>query len=151
MMKNILFLVVFTIAFSSCSSEDNGPKSEFEIAKAKWEKFQFDDYSIKENTSCFCAGLLEWDLRVIDNQKDTLFFDRSKLSKGQTYNTVFDEAKTIEDAFEFIENFDLTKADSFIVEYDEQFGFPKSIVIDYHFGMADDEIAYLYSNFTPTK
>lgn len=150
MVQRFLLSFFLVLMFTSCDSDDDD-MSEFKIAKAKWEKFQFDDYSIQENVSCFCAGLLEWDVKVSDNEKDSVYFDESKLYKGQTYQMVFDDAKTIDDAFNFIENFDTNKAFSFEVVYDEQFGFPKSIAIDYVENMADDEIAYLYSNFTPTK
>lgn len=150
-MRKTLFLLALTIAFISCDSDNDEPKTDFEIAKVKWENFQIKDYTIQENTSCFCTGLLEWTTKVSNKEKDTVYFDESKLYKDQTYQMVFDDAKTIDDAFEFIENFDMSKVDFFTVEYDEKYGFPKSIVIDYHIDMADDEIAYLFSNFTPSK
>ncbi|MBJ2176534.1 hypothetical protein JBL43_19960 [Aureibaculum sp. A20] len=151
MIRKIFSLLVLLVSFCSCDTDDEKAISDFELAKAKWEKLQFNDYTIQENTSCFCGGLLEWTTKVINNEKDTVYFDDSKLYKGQTYQMVLDGAKTIEEAFDFIEQFDVTTVYSFDAVYDEQFGFPKSIFIDYVENMADDEIVYLYSNFTPTK
>lgn len=150
MMRKFLFLVFLAFAFVSCDSDDES-MSEFKMAKAKWDKLQFDDYTIQENLQCFCGGLLEWTTKVSNSEKDTIYFDESKLYEGQTYKSVFDNAKTVEEAFDFIENFDTKKVAVFEVEYDEQFGFPKSIYIDNIKNAIDDEIAYVYSNFTPTK
>lgn len=150
MLRRFLFLLSLVLVFISCDAEDNG-MAEFRIAKAKWEKLQFKDYTIQENLSCFCAGLLEWTAKVSDGRKDTLYFDESKLYNGQTYQMVFEEAKTIEEAFDFVENFNTKSVATFNVTYDEQFGFPKSIAIDYVRDAVDDEITYLYSNFTPAK
>ena len=151
MIRSTFFLLVLLVSFSSCDTDDEVAISDFEIAKSKWKNLQFKDYTIQENTSCFCGGLLEWTTKVTNNEKDTVYFDDSKLYKGQTYQMVLDGAKTIDEAFDFIEQFDVTTVYSFEVVYDEQFGFPKSIFIDDVENMADDEIAYLYSNFTPTK
>ncbi|WP_117884271.1 DUF6174 domain-containing protein [Aureibaculum luteum] len=151
MVRKAFFLLVLLVSFNSCDTDDEAAISDFEIAKAKWEKLQFKDYTIQENTSCFCGGLLEWTTKVTSNEKDTVYYDDSKLYKGQTYQMVFDGAKTIDEAFDFIEQFDVKTVYYFDVVYDEQFGFPKSISIDYVENMADDEITYLYSNFTPTK
>ncbi|MDY7396156.1 DUF6174 domain-containing protein [Aureibaculum sp. 2210JD6-5] len=150
MMRKFLFFTVLAISFVSCDSDDED-MSEFKMAKAKWEKLQFEDYTIQENLWCFCGGLLEWTTKVVNNEKDTVYFDESKLYDGQTYQMVFEGAKTIDEAFDFIENFNTKKVASFIVEYDEQFGFPKSIAIDYIENAVDDEITYVFSNFTPTK
>jgi len=136
--------------FISCDSDDEG-MTEFKMAKAKWEKLQFDDYVIQENLSCFCGGLLEWSTRVINSVKDSVYYNESNLPNGQTYQMVFDGARTIDEAFDYIENFDAKSVAAFEVTYDEQFGFPKSIFIDHVKDAVDDEIAYLYSNFTPTK
>ena len=95
--------------------------------------------------------MLEWTTKVSNNEKDTIYFNEANLPKGQTYQMVFDGAKTVEEAFDFIESFDTKKVASFEVEYDEQFGFPKSIAIDHIKNAVDDEITYVYSNFTPTK
>lgn len=150
MLQRLLFIFSMALLLSSCHNDDDG-MTEFRMAKAKWQKLQFDDYTIQENLQCFCGGLLEWTTKVSNSEKDTIYFDESKLYEGQTYKSVFDNAKTVEEAFDFIENFDTKKVAVFEVEYDEQFGFPKSIYIDNIKNAIDDEIAYVYSNFTPTK
>ncbi|RPD93252.1 hypothetical protein EGM88_13545 [Aureibaculum marinum] len=149
-MRNLNFTLVLalSILFISCDA-DNELKSDFEMAKEKWQSYQFEHYTVQENLSCFCSGLLEWTLKVTNNKKDTVYFENSKLYKGQTYQMVLTEAKTIEDAFEFIENFDKDNVASFNVIYDEKYGYPKSIAIDYQKELADDEITYIYSNFIP--
>jgi len=146
MLKRGLLLLGVLMLLFSCTDDDD--KSENQIAREKWNSLQIKDYSIKERRACFCAGLLEWTVEVEDNIKDTVFFDESKLYQGQTYKMVFDDAKTIEDVFDFIENFDTNKADELVVVYNEEYGFPKSISIDYIKEAVDDEITYLYNDFT---
>ena len=149
----ILFLAASVIAACDSDSADDmeKPMDDFQRNKAKWQAAAISDYRIQENLSCFCVGLLEWDVVVRDGQKDTLLFDESRLWEGQTYESVFEDARSIEEAFEFIANFETDSVASFVVEYDEQYGFPVQISVDREEGLADDEISYLYSNFEPEQ
>ena len=145
-----LFIIVFT--FISCSSDDefSGEKRELSQAIQKWNSAQILNYTMNERISCFCGGLLDWNVFVENGIKDKVVYDESQ-AYGQTYEDVFDNAKTIEDAFNFIESLLVKDLASLIIEYDDVYGFPKLISIDYVENIADDEIAYLYTNFKITN
>ena len=127
-----IFTVLIVVAFISCGSDDelSDEKRELSQARQKWNSAQIQNYSINERISCFCAGLLEWDVYVRNGIKNKVVFDESLLYDGQTYDDVFANAKTVEDAFDFIENLLTKDVASMTVEYDEVYGFPTLIRID---------------------
>ena len=143
----ISILTVFLLL--SCDSDDASVQNELELNRQKWQRHDIRNYSIQENYLCFCVGLLEWEIIVQDDLKDTLIFDTSFLSDNQTYSDVFEKSRSIEEAFEFIQNFDADAVDFFEVSYDPKYGYPTKIDIDYQAGLADEEIIYAYSNFSP--
>lgn len=143
----LLILTVFLLL--SCDSDDTSVQNELELNRQKWQGHDIKNYSIQENYLCFCVGLLEWEIIVHDGMKDTLIFDTSRLSDNQTYSDVFEKSRSIEEAFEFIQNFDTDAVDFFEATYDSIYGYPTKIDIDYRAGLADEEIIYAYSNFSP--
>ena len=148
----MLTLLIIVFAFISCSSDDefSDEKKELNRARQKWSTTQNLNYTMNERISCFCGGLLDWNVFVENGIKDKVVYDESQ-AYGQTYEDVFDNAKTVEDAFHFIESLLVKDLASLIIEYDHVYGFPKLISIDYVENMADDEIAYLYTNFKITN
>lgn len=62
---------------------------------------------------------------------------------GPTHPT----AVSIQDLFAIIFS---NRADAFTVSYDTQYGFPRSLEIDYISGAVDDEATYKITNYRPT-
>lgn len=150
MSHKFIITVLLLIIFSSCNSDDDVTEKqrEFNQAQKLWQSNQIENYIWNERLSCFCAGVLEWDLYVKDNLKEKVEFDETNLPQGQTYDDILKKAKTVDETFDFIENLLTKDLASLIIEYDSQYGFPTEINIDYDFQIADDEIAYLYSDFS---
>ena len=148
MSYKILIPLIFISLFISCNSDDTltEEKIEFNKARQKWNNTQPENYNMHERVSCFCGGLLEWDVFVKNGIKDKVEYDDSQ-TYGQSYEDIFENARTIEDVFDFLESLLNEELASLYVEYDETYGFPKLISIDYAENVADDEIAYLYTNF----
>ena len=143
MLKKIVLLSL-SFALFSCVSED---LSEFEIAKNKWQSANINSYKIKERISCFCIGILQWELEVVKGEKIKVTYDEPEYSTGETYEDVLAKAKTIDDVFDFIESIDKNSVAYFNVEYNEEYGFPTSISIDQDSNAADDEVFYQYYDF----
>jgi len=149
-MKKLVFLLVLTLVFVSCSSDDEGSLDELTKNRQLWQSKQIDDYRWSERISCFCAGPLERDVFVVNLIKDSVAFDETGydpeyLKELREY--VFNSAHTVEDAFNLAEDL-LNREVAFLeIEYDETYGFPKIISVDYVENIADDEIAYIYTNF----
>ncbi len=147
MTSKILAPLFFIFVFISCSSDDDGLGSELNSNRVLWQSSQIKNYSMNERLSCFCGGLLEWDVYIKDGIKEKVEFDESQLPQGQTYDDIFINAKKVEEAFDFIEDLINHNVASLVVEYNNEYGFPSLISIDYARNTADDEIAYLYTDF----
>ena len=149
MFNKFIIAVLLLSVFSSCNSDDIVTEKQRVLNQAiqLWQSQQIENYIWNERISCFCGGVLEWDLFVKDKIKEKVEFDETNLPQGQTYDDILEGAKTVEDAFDFIETLLSKDIASLIIEYDDQYGFPTEINIDYDFQIADDEIAYLYTDF----
>jgi hypothetical protein len=71
--------------------------------------------------------------------------DRTPIS-DEYYNMT---AKTIPDLFDIIQDAIDTKADAITVTYDEKYGYPMDVYIDYDFGIADEEYSMTVDYFAP--
>ena len=145
--KNLI-PIFFTCLFISCSSDNEISKELRELSEARstWQSFKLKNYSMNERLSCYCGGLLEWKVFVKNGIKDKVEYEESP-TFGQTYNDIFNQARTVEDVFNFIEELLGKDLGSLIIEYDQVYGFPSTVSVDYNERIADDEIAYLYTNF----
>ncbi len=140
----ISILTVFLLL--SCDSDDASVQNALELNRQKWQRQNIKDYSIQEKYLCFCAGL-EWQIVVQDGVKDTVIVSEPYVDY-QPYADTFEKSRSIEEAFEFIQNFDPNNVDSFEVTYNPKYGYPTQISIDSKKRLADDEITYAYSNFS---
>jgi len=147
--KKFLIFKFALLVLISCSSVDDITEKQRELNQARqlWQSQQVENYKWNERLSCFCAGVLEWDLFVKDNLKEKVEFDEINLHQGQTYDDILEKAKTVEEAFDFIETLLSKEIASLIIEYDDQYGFPTEVNIDFDFQIADDETVYLYKGF----
>ena len=147
MSYRVLIPILLSCFFISCSSDDiSEEKSELNRAREIWNSAQIQNYSMDERVSCFCGGLLEWKVFVKNGTKDKVEYDESQ-AFGQTYDDIFKQARTVEDVFDFIEELLSRDLASLIIEYDKIYDFPNLVSIDYNENIADDEIAYSYTNF----
>lgn len=152
MIRRFFLLIVLISLLVSCNNDDdeNNKDKDFssiENPRERWEAYGFTDYIITERISCFCGGVLQWDLVVKNNIKSEVFFDQT--NSNQTEEEILERARTIDDAFDFIESIDINNVASLQVEYNATYGFPTLVSIDYNLNIADDEIAYIYSGFSP--
>jgi len=141
-----LFLISFLI---SCSSDDEFSEEKRELSHAiqKWNAAQIQNYKWTEILSCECGGPLLREIFVVNNIKESVDFDESLLFEGYTSEDVYDASKTVEEAFDFIQSLINQNVASLVVEYDDVYGFPNIISIDYDADFIDDEILYRYINF----
>jgi len=149
MMLRILTILCVVVAFTSCNSDDldDSASRELNTNRQLWESSKVKNYSWNESVSCFCAGVLDRDIFVVDGVKDRVAYDESNFPSGQNYDEIFEDSKTVEEAFDFITSLLQRELASLVIEYDTVYGFPKIISIDYAEGISDDEIVYTYSNF----
>jgi hypothetical protein len=143
----LLLLIIISGTVYSCTDDEN-QVSELNENRRLWESNQIVSYSINEETSCFCGGVLDWELTVEDSIKTEVDFDELQLSVDETYDTILERARTINEIFDFLKNLENQNIESIVVEYHTTYGFPTLISIDYNRNVSDDEVVYSYTNFT---
>ena len=153
-MKRLVFLLSIVLIFGSCNSDDDSSLDELNKNRQLWQSQQIENYKWSERISCFCAGPLERDVFVLNHIKDSVSFDETGIPPENLEDLreyIFNSSHTIEDAFDLIE--ELLNRETFflLIEYDEVYGFPTLISVDYQENVADDEIAYIYTNFEMTN
>ena len=150
-MKQILFSLGFVFLLISCSSDDDSFSNELNANRSLWASKNISDYKWNEFLGCFCGGVLDRQIIVVNSVKDSVVFDESQLFEGYTREDVFNDARTVEEAFDFIAYIQTQDVASLSVEYDAIYGFPKNINIDYIKDAIDDEISYVYTDFEITN
>lgn len=153
-MRKLLFIVL-SIMLAACSA--TAPKSEVERAREKWENANISHYRFNLFLGCFCAFTQDMPLivEVKDGQVVSMQYQSGKdieagnLEYFQRFTT-FDKLFTeIENGFQSKGSEDTagSKADEVKVTYDETYGFPTQISIDFIKDAVDDELGLTISNF----
>ena len=154
-MKKLLLLVL-TIVLSACSTIANvsGPKSEVEQARDKWQAADISHYQINVDVSCFCAFHDEMPLIVEVKDGEVVSL---KSGTGKELNPAnlqyYERYLTVEKLFDEIakgfqaEGSGEGAADKVEVKYDETYGFPTTINIDFVEKAVDDELYITVSDF----
>ncbi len=151
MTQRILVALLVVFALVSCTTDDDTMLRELAKNRELWEASNIENYSLNQRVSCFCAGPYSWTVFVKGKLKDKVEFDETQLEIGQTYDEIYEDvlnsARTVEEIFEFLERTINKEVASLRVEYNEEYGFPTLISIDYIENAVDDEIGYIYTDF----
>jgi hypothetical protein len=150
-----LLLLALTIVLSACTAIANagGPKSEAEQARDKWQAANISHYQVNVDVSCFCAFRDEMPLivEVKDGEVVSLKsatgkeLNPSNLQYYERYLTIDKLLNEIEKGFKAADS--ENAADKVEVQYDETYGFPTTINIDFVEQAVDDELYITVSDF----
>lgn len=148
----ILLLVIFLI--SSCDSITDSKKGDdFRANQNLWQEQNVENYSFEFSKLCYCGGLFNPATIVVKADTIHAVLDPETgepLCDPQTGELVLpnypNSFKTIDELFDVIENA-REKADELNVEYNQEFGYPQFITIDYMKEAIDDEVSYKVDNF----
>jgi hypothetical protein len=138
----ILFFLGISLLFLSCKKET----TELEKNIEKWQSFKICNYTITRTVSCNCLD--EYTIPKsfkIENCVVT-YIDNEPYQGNQLVLN-----KTIDEMFEFINELYTKNTHILEVNYDDKYGFPTYLYIDYDKMIADDETSYSFSKFTPTE
>ncbi len=152
MISRVFTLLFVVFVFVSCNTDDDDNLlNELNANRQLWESSQVKNYSWNERLSCFCGGILERDIFVVNDVKDRVEYDDSnvppQVDRDELYASIFNQSKTVDEAFDFIESLLGQDVASLSIEYDTVYGFPTIISIDYIENAIDDEIGYIYTDF----
>jgi hypothetical protein len=155
-MRHHIFLIAIIFSLAGCGSlsYDN---FEYQNNYKKWTSASIKNYSISEEQSCFCYMPLLNRKVVVKNgevekvmfatkidtklyDSDTHFKKEVKFSAGDVIPEKYSSGTIdIEQAFRLIK--EAIEQNAYIVEvsYDETYGYPKKIFINYEKNTYDDE------------
>ena len=146
-MKKILFLLL-AVALTACSALG----SDFSRNQKKWQDANINHYRMELSIGCFCAFRNEMPLTV--EVRDGQIVSMTTSDGTQVLDTdinyeFFAPRATIDLLLAEIDKAVKDGAESVTVTYDETYGFPKEIAIDFSQQMADEEMYYSIANFEP--
>lgn len=119
------------------------PDSLLALNIKKWLSFDVCNYSFTRRISCFCTDEYTAPKSIqIENGKVILIDNDSPESDE------LDDYQTVHALFKSIHELHQKSVNELNVTYDETYGFPKTLYIDYDSLIADDEYSYIFSDFS---
>ncbi len=125
--------------------------AELDAARELWASEGQSDYTLYVKRDCFCALEPRDDVFVtvrdgdvesaLANSGDENYDESVPRDEWYAWYTVAGMFDQIEDA--------LSTAADVQASYDESYGFPRSVTVDYVLNAADDEISYEMRDYTP--
>ena len=149
MKTRLLILSLLFIGFISCDSKDVAVETDLSTLDKQqqlWESKGIDSYSFTQRISCFCS-------EEYREPKEVVVRDGVIVSvAGEAYDAdIHQSILTVDARFDYIRKSLAREPEMFSVEYDAVYGFPSRFYFDFSFMIADEEIDYTFTDFTPKK
>lgn len=158
MRKSLILLTLLALAVAACSGAaqaggnqaGGGSQTEIERNLDKWRDANVTHYRYNLNISCFCVFSQDMPLviEVMDGKVVSMEYESGKEIDPANLET-FNKFSTIDRIFAEVEAGLAGAADEVKVTYDETYGFPVDITLDYVKEAIDDELYITVSNFEP--
>jgi len=150
-MKKFLLLLL-ALVLTACASNAAAGASEFSQNQQKWEDANITHYRFDVNISCFCAFRDQMPLTI--EVRDGQVVSLTNVNGDQVLDTdpnyqFFAPYATLDLLFSELDAAQNGKADKVTVTYDETYGFPKDLTIDFVEEATDDELYLTVTNFEP--
>ncbi|MEO8561053.1 MAG: DUF6174 domain-containing protein [bacterium] len=142
--------VVGALALASCSITEPGRSARtIELTRNRqlWTSVRLHDYEFDYQLSCFCGSESTESVHVIvrGDQISAAFRTRDGLPALRPFGTW----PTVADLFDDVQQQLERKAERLEITYDPTYGYPRSIIADVSFMIADDESSQTASNLRP--
>lgn len=159
-MKILIFFTIFSL-LSACNSTGGKPPTypEKPISpyqqtlnkyKQRWQQANINNYQYTFQRSCFC--MRDYTKAVITTVKNNNVIDAHwKGSKKPLGDKFKNNQQTINYFFAKIQDAIDKKAAVITVKYNEQYGYPETLSIDYNKMIADEELWLSAKNFRKLK
>lgn len=145
-MRKILFILLAAF-LTGCAAVAGQASSEIGRAQEKWQDANVSHYRYELAIGCFCVFSQDMPL-VIEIQDGEVVSMEYKSGKeiDPANLELFQKYDTLDKIFAELEKA-LGEADRVSVTYDETYGFPNEVSIDFEEQAADEEIYLTISNF----
>jgi len=143
-MKKLLSVLI-VLALAACSA---GNQSEIERNREKWRDANISHYRFILNIGCFCVFSQDMPLviEVRDGQVVSMEYQNGNpIDAGN--REFFERFATIDRVFAEVDADLAGAADKIVVTYDQTYGFPAQVNIDYVKEAIDEELALTVSGF----
>tara|TARA_B100001769_G_C21994571_1_gene534538 strand:- start:45 stop:998 length:954 start_codon:yes stop_codon:yes gene_type:complete len=120
--------------------------AELEKNMKKWQSFNICNYFIINLIGCNCTEEYSTSKTLKIKNGTLIYVDDNSYPSEELMNY-----KSINEMFEFINELYSMKTHILKVSYDEKYGFPTYLYVDYEEMMVDEEISYEFSKLTPFK
>ncbi len=147
-----LTLLLIAIVLTACSAMQPAataaPTSDFDRAQQKWQDANISHYRFNLSISCFCVFVQDMPLVIeVDDDKVVSMEFQNGNKIDPSFLEVFNRYATIDQIFAEVGKALDGGADQVTVEYDETYGFPTQVTIDFDQQAADEEIYLTISDF----
>ena len=133
--KQVLSIAVIVATLSGCGGSSD-VLDDLNLHRQKWEQLNVANYQFQSQTSCFCTpeAVAPRNVLVENNQVVSLMvLDSTMALKQDDF-----QSRTIDQLFSLIA-LEESRAETLIVEYHSQMGYPTLISVDGSNQVADDE------------
>jgi uncharacterized protein DUF6174 len=143
-MRKLIFIFI-VLALAACSA---GNQTEIERNKEKWQDANITHYRFNLNISCFCVFTQDMPLviEVMDGKVVSMEYQNGSPIDA-TNREFFERFSTIDRILTELEADLAGAADEVTVTYDQTYGFPVKVTIDYVKEATDDELYLTISDF----
>ena len=149
-MKKLLVLLM-TLVLAACTAMGSamGNDSELDQNREKWQDASISHYRYNLFISCFCIFVEDMPLiiEVQDGQVVSMEFQSGKEIDPALKADLFDKYATIDRIFAELDADLNGAADVVTAKYDETYGFPTEVTIDFVQEATDDELYLTLSDF----
>ena len=129
----------------ACSDPLGPEQSELEEARARWEAHGSPFYRFTFQRSCFCAPAIIRPARIeVHNRVVVSAVDPDT---GDPLDPPQEGFLTIDDLFDEIQEIIDLKADEIQASYDEDYGYPLNVVVDWITNAIDDEMSFQVTDY----
>lgn len=153
-MKNFLFgtpllllVVIMSTGSGGCKDSPIGPVTTLDSAQERWEKENVQDYTFEFRWLCFCTP--DYVRPVSLTVRGGVLISGEYTDTGSTLTIEqLDRYQTIDELFEMIEEAVADNAHQITATYNQTYGFPDDVYIDYREMLADEERGFQITNFS---
>ncbi len=149
MMKKIIILCIGIYIFSACgntesknSHTNNNVYNTFIEHKKQWDNRQTQNYAFVVKKTCFCP----YEEKIQVTVENNLVIEAKYIPSNSVIDTGMKQ-KNIDGYFDMIQEALDNNVYQLTVQYDETYGYPKEIYIDYDEQMVDEEVSYTLTDF----
>jgi hypothetical protein len=140
-------LIVFAVAGCKILGVDD-PEGELADRRRRWDALGISDYSFDFRRACFCRGSPGL-VRVVVRQDAIVSV--TDLQTGEAPEFIPENwVGTIDDIFAELRR-EANRADEMILQFDDDYHFPKLADVDRIKNAIDDEFSLTISNFQPNR